>query len=130
MLGNVVEFVADWCCANYSAGQVTDPKGLPKGTAHLVRGGGFGHLAANVRADEREFGGEGASYSPESGFRCAWSGAQPRAGGNYVSSTNPLQAISDFAGGYTRTQESPLSPNTLHLTILMALEMSRSGERL
>ena len=38
MLGNVVEFVADWCCANYSAAQVTDPKASPRhGTSRARR---------------------------------------------------------------------------------------------
>ncbi|MCC6862681.1 MAG: formylglycine-generating enzyme family protein, partial [Bryobacterales bacterium] len=73
MLGNVWEWVEDWYGEDYYRtlpSPAVDPKGPPKGTQRVLRGGSWGSYPRIVRASYRNWG------APESrldtfGFRCA-----------------------------------------------------------
>ena len=67
MHGNVYERVQDWY-GNYPNGSVVDPKGQSTGTNLVVRGGGWGGDAVNVRAATRSSGSPGFRLS-DVGFR-------------------------------------------------------------
>jgi len=58
MLGNVSEFCQDWYDKNayaaYPESGVTDPTGPEEGTEHVVRGGSFRSLSAEVRCAARD----------------------------------------------------------------------------
>jgi formylglycine-generating enzyme len=52
MLGNVWEWVEDWW-GNYGDAEEVDPKGPPKGTSHILRGGSWFIYTWYVRASCR-----------------------------------------------------------------------------
>ena len=69
MLGNAMEWVNDWV-GNYYADSQTNPTGPASGYTHVLRGGYFGSVSANVQSSNR------ISYSAEvllagTGFRVA-----------------------------------------------------------
>ena len=53
MLGNVLEWVADWYGAEYPSGMVTDPRGPSTGLYRVARGGSWGGGAGYVRSAAR-----------------------------------------------------------------------------
>jgi formylglycine-generating enzyme required for sulfatase activity len=58
MLGNVMEYCADWYAADaYSqtGASVTDPKGPAEGEEYVVRGGNYSNDAADIRAAARSY---------------------------------------------------------------------------
>jgi formylglycine-generating enzyme required for sulfatase activity len=71
MIGNVQEWCSDWY-GGYPSGDVTDPKGRKSGDRRVVRGGGFGSVAENVRSASRNRSGPDTRYR-FLGFRAALS---------------------------------------------------------
>ena len=61
MLGNVWERTGDWY-GRYPSGSVTDPQGPSTGSGRVVRGGGWGSLAGDVRSADRLNFSPGARY--------------------------------------------------------------------
>ena len=69
MLGNVWEWVNDWCDAYPSSAQ-TNPTGPVSATARGIRGGSWGYDTAYVRSSHRNYGSPGGA-SDDIGFRVA-----------------------------------------------------------
>jgi formylglycine-generating enzyme required for sulfatase activity len=63
--GNALEWCQDWF-GNYTAGRAVDPAGPPRGSSRVIRGGGWGSLAKDLRSAERR---NGMAGSPYVGFR-------------------------------------------------------------
>jgi formylglycine-generating enzyme required for sulfatase activity len=72
MLGNVWEWTHDWYAADYGNGNstVTNPVGASSGSGRVNRGGGWGSVAARVRAANRNNNGPGYR-ADDLGFRLA-----------------------------------------------------------
>ena len=71
MHGNVSEWCSDWY-GDYPKGAVSDPTGAREGSIGVLRGGGWGGVAAFCRSADR--GGDSPSYrSGHNGFRVALS---------------------------------------------------------
>jgi formylglycine-generating enzyme required for sulfatase activity len=73
LAGNVWEWCADWY-GPYSEEEQTDPAGPTKGTARLLRGGGFNDYPKILRAAFRNYFDPGYGYG-HFGFRCVVVGA-------------------------------------------------------
>jgi formylglycine-generating enzyme required for sulfatase activity len=69
MAGNVFEWCHDGYAVDLGGGMVTDPYGLPSGSAHVLRGGGWGYPSEAMRAAHRSpnSGGVKAHFK---GLRC------------------------------------------------------------
>jgi hypothetical protein len=70
LLGNAVEWVADWY-GPYPASPRTNPTGPEIGDAHVLRGGSWYNNPYWVYATNREGGSPTAPRIPTIGFRCA-----------------------------------------------------------
>jgi formylglycine-generating enzyme required for sulfatase activity len=70
MLGNVWEWVNDWWSDSYSSSAQTNPPGALSANGHVLRGGSWGIIPANVRSSFRSFAPPAVS-SNRSGFRVA-----------------------------------------------------------
>jgi formylglycine-generating enzyme required for sulfatase activity len=68
MLGNVLEWMADWY-GNYSAGDQSDPPGASSGQFRVLRGGSGVNASNNARASYRNQDAPGVG-SANVGFRC------------------------------------------------------------
>jgi len=72
MLGNVWEWVNDWCDDNYYRNSPSrDPPGPTDGQNRVLRGGAWGNNPGYVRVSTR------VRYNPDirydsGGFRCVW----------------------------------------------------------
>lgn len=72
MLGNVLEWVADWYLPTYYGtlpSPAIDPKGPPDGTMRVLRGGSWNYDPRHVRASDRTGAGPESWFS-NFGFRC------------------------------------------------------------
>ena len=70
MLGNVLQWTADWYGEKYySAGEKQDPSGPPGGTERTLRGGSWGYVPWVVRVSDRGRFEPGDRYN-DIGFRC------------------------------------------------------------
>jgi formylglycine-generating enzyme required for sulfatase activity len=73
MLGNVLEFTADWADPNYySHSPEKDPTGPAEGRSRISRGGYFAYVESANHASKR-LAGDPAERSPISGMRCVLS---------------------------------------------------------
>jgi formylglycine-generating enzyme required for sulfatase activity len=70
MLGNVWEWVGDWY-RPYSAAPAVDPKGPPKGTFRMLRGGSWASVSSLVRVSLRLWSQPGDRNLNIFGVRCA-----------------------------------------------------------
>jgi formylglycine-generating enzyme required for sulfatase activity len=71
MLGNVLEWVADWYWY-YPPDNVTDPHGTSSGTYRLLRSGAWTYNTVVARASHRGWANPAVPKS-DTGFRCAGS---------------------------------------------------------
>ena len=70
--GNVWEWVADWYSADaYANASEVDPAGPASGEDHVLRGGGWSSLRADLRATTRASGAPLHYFDGQVGFRCA-----------------------------------------------------------
>lgn len=70
MHGNVQEWCADFYTKHaYAAAAATDPRGPPKSEGNLLRGGGWGEHAENIRSAIRNCNGPDGAHNGI-GFRC------------------------------------------------------------
>jgi iron(II)-dependent oxidoreductase len=73
MAGNVKEWVNDWYGGSYygTPPSLNNPPGPLTGFWKVVRGGGWGNVANNLRTSIRDIGAPNYTWDGDVGFRCA-----------------------------------------------------------
>ena len=68
--GNAAEWVADWFAESFLRGDVRNPKGPERGTAKVIKGGGWYDPPERLKASRRMHA-SAANRADDIGFRCA-----------------------------------------------------------